>query len=223
MVQGRVNSPAGQLQQARELARTRLGDGYAEDLIDQDTLDERLEAVERATTVAELDALTADLRPVTAALVPTAANLPALAAAPQLRVLFGSIDRTGAWPVAARTRVRVVFGNATLDLRQAVLPDGPIELDIQLVFGNLDIIIPPGWQLDNDCGAILGSVEQHSGPPPANHPRRVLRLSGRVIFSSLTVHERLPGENQSAARKRHKRERKALAERSARALPASDD
>lgn len=219
-----MDSPAGQLQRAREQARTRLGDGYALDLIDQDTLDERLEAVERAATVAEIDALTADLRPaVTTALAPTAAALAVPDPPTRLRVLFSSVDRTGAWHVAARTRVRVVFGNATLDLRQAVLPGGPIELDVNIVFGNLDIIIPPGWQLDNECGAILGSVEQLSGPPPPGTPRQLLRVRGRVVFSSLTIHERLPGENAWGARKRRKREHKALAQRSARALPVGDD
>jgi hypothetical protein len=220
-----VDSPAGQLQRAREQARSRLGDGYAQDLIDQDVLDERLEAVEGATTVAEIDAIVADLRPVetTTALVPASAAVAVSGPAARLRVLFSSIDRTGAWHVGPRTHVRVVFGNATIDLRQAVLPGGPIELDVHLVFGNLDLIIPPGWQLDNDCGAILGSVEQLSGAPPPGPPRQVLRLRGRVIFSSLTIHERLPGENAWGARKRRKREHKALAQRSARALPAGDD
>ncbi|WAS95176.1 DUF1707 SHOCT-like domain-containing protein [Nannocystis punicea] len=219
-----MDSPAGQLQRAREQARAHLGDGYAQDLIDQDTLDERLEAVERAGTVAEIDALTADLRPApTAALVPAEAALAVPATSSRLRALFSSIDRTGAWHVAQRTHVRVVFGNATLDLRQAVLPGGPIELDLHVVFGNLDLIIPPGWQLDNDCGAILGSVEQLSGPPPPGKAGQILRLRGRVIFGSLTIHERLPGESAWTARKRRKREHKALAQRSARALPAGDD
>lgn len=219
-----MDSPAGQLQRAREQARSRLGDGYAQDLIDQDTLDERLEAVERAATVAEVDAIVADLRPPeTTSLVPASAAVAVSGPPARMRVLFSSIDRTGAWHVSPRTHVRVVFGNATIDLRQAVLPGGPIELDVNVVFGNLDLIIPPGWQLDNDCGAILGSVEQLSGPPPPGQPRQVLRLRGRVVFSSLTIHERLPGENAWGARKRRKREHKALAERSARALPAGDD
>lgn len=221
MVQGHVDSPAGQLQRAREQARSRLGDGYAQDLIDQDTLDARLEAVERATSLAELDALTADLRPAdTAALVPTTTAL--AAAAPALQVWFASLERLGAWHVAGRTRVRVAFGGAVLDLREAVLPDGPLELELDVWFGSIDLIIPPGWQLDNDYKLILSAVEQLSGATPPG-PRRLLRLRGRVIFGTLTIHERLPGENAWAARKRRKRERKALAERSARALSASDD
>ncbi|MFY0535764.1 hypothetical protein [Nannocystis pusilla] len=44
-----------------------------------------------------------------------------------------------------------------------------------------------------------------------------------MVFSSLTIHERLPGENAWGARKRRKREHKARAQRSARALPAGDD
>lgn len=213
------DTPAGQLEHAREQARVRLADAYARDILDQDQLDERLEAVERALTLAELDAVTAVLGPT--ALVPVAPATPAPIDAPQqLRVLFSAVDRTGAWTVAARTRVRVLFGGATLDLRQAVLPPGPIELDLWLVFGSLDIIIPPGWQLDDRCGAILGAVEHHGGPAPAP-TGRVLRLAGRVVFSSLTIHERLPGESERDARKRRKRERRGRA--GGPALPAADD
>lgn len=222
MVQVRVlDTPAGQLEQAREQARARLADGYAQDLLDQDQLDERLEAVERATSVAELDALTAALRPAgTAALVPTPAA-PLAPAAAQLRVLFGSLDRTGVWSMAASTRIRVVFGNATLDLRQAVLPPGPLVLDLSVVFGSLDIIVPPGWQIDAECGAVLGTVEQKTGPVATAENHRVLRLTGRVVFGNLTVHERLPGESAWDARKRRRRETKALAQR--RASPGGRD
>lgn len=208
-----MDTPAGQLQRAREQARARLADGYAHDLIDQDVLDQRMDDVERAGTIAELDRLTADVTPVASvALVPAAA-------AARLRVVFGALDRTGAWTVAPRTHVRVVLGSATLDLRQAVLQPGPIELELHIILGSLDLIIPPGWQIENECGAILGSVEQHSAAaPPSAAPRQVLRLTGRVTLASLTIHERLPGEGAWGAHKRRKRERKALAQRSSRAL-----
>lgn len=210
-------SPAEALRRERELARKLLADGYAEDHIDQDELDRRLERVEHATSVAELHGLTAELRPQVAstALVPVQGE-----AAQRLPVLFGSVERVGAWRVAARTFVRVIFGSAVIDLRQAILPAGAaeIELEVKVVFGNLEVIVPPGWTIDNRCGAVLASVEQDEGHVLPDDERRVLRLTGRVVLGSLSVFERLPGERGGQARRRRRREQRALGERSPRAL-----
>ncbi len=218
-------SPAESLRRERALARTLLADGYADDHIDQDELDRRLERVEHATSIAELQALTAELRPVASstALVPMTGQ-----PAQQLPVLFGSIERVGAWQVAARTYVRVIFGSAVLDLRQAILPSGAteIEIEVNVVCGSLELIVPPGWLIDNRCGAVLAAVEQDEGHVTAEDERRVLRVSGRVVLGSLSVFERLPGEGAWRARQRRRREQKALGERSQRALgrgPAGKD
>lgn len=212
-------SPAEALRRERELARKLLADGYAEDHIDQDELDRRLERVEHAETIAELHGLTAELRPavVSAALVPVADGREATQ---RLPVLFGSVERVGAWRVATRTFVRVIFGSAVIDLRQAILPAGvaEIELEVKVVFGNLEVIVPPGWTIDNRCGAVLASVEQDEGHVLPDDERRVLRLTGRVVLGSLSVFERLPGERGGQARRRRRREQKALGERSPRAL-----
>lgn len=216
-----ADTPAGLLQREREQARTLLAEAYAQDWIDQGELDDRLEQVERATTITRLHALTQDVRPVeSAALVPVAAP-----AGPPAKIgaLFSSVERGGAWRVPPSSRVRVVFGSATIDLRQAELPPGPIELAITVWFGSLDIIVPPGWRIDNDCGSILASVEQDDSTRPPGADARVLRLTGRVVFGSVTVRERLPGEGWNAARKRRRDERKALAERAGRALPRGRD
>jgi hypothetical protein len=209
-----VADTLAQLQREKERARTLLADGYAQDLIDQDALDERLEAVEQARTVAEVQATMADMAaPTTTALVPVRTAAPE-----RLGVLFGSIERHGAWSVPPSMRVRVWFGSAVLDLRTATLPDGPIELAVATMFGSLDVIVPPGWQIDNRCGAILASVEQQdSHASPAEAPR-VLRVTGRVVCGSLTIVERLPGEGSGDARRRRRQEGKALAEQRARAL-----
>lgn len=217
-----ADTPA-QLLQAKERARAALADGYAEDLIDQDELDERLDAVERARAVADLEPLMIGLtNGLTPAAKPTAL-VPASAAAPErIGVLLGSVARNGAWEVAARTRVRVVLGSAVLDLRTATLPDGPIAVDVTVVLGSLDVVVPPGWQIDNRCGAILASVEQDDSHAPAPRERRILRLTGRAVLGSVAVHERLPGEGAGDARRRRKRERKALAAQQGRALPPGE-
>lgn len=220
-----ADTPAGLLQREQEQARTLLGEAYAQDWIDQGELDHRLDRVERATTVAELRALTEDIRPAeSTALVPagSAAPAPAGPASTTIGATFSAVERGGAWKVPASARVRVLFGSATLDLRQAVAPPGTIELAVNIWFGSLDIVVPPGWRIDNDCAGVLASVEQDDSTRPDAPDGRLLRLTGKVVCGSLTVRERLPGEGAGAARKRRRDERKALAERAGRALPRGD-
>lgn len=194
---------AGRLQREKDEARALLAEGYAQDWIDQAELDRRLDAVERATQVEEVLAVTTELRSTpSTALVPVEAGPPH-----ELRVLLGSLERVGAWTVKPRTRVRVTFGSATLDLRQATLPAGPIELEVKVMCGSLDIVVPPGWRIDNQCEAILAAVEQGRGSQPAEG--RLVRLVGRVLFGSLTVTEgaelpraALPGASPQAAKLR---------------------
>ncbi len=211
-----TESLAVRLQRERELARALLADGYAQDHIDQDELDRRLERVEHASSIEELHGLTAELRPVaSAALVPVRDE-----PAQRIPVLFGSVERVGSWHVAPRTEASVIFGSTLLDLRQAILPAGVavIEVAVNVVFGSLEIVVPPGWQIDNRCGAVLSAVEQDDGMVRPEDERRVLRLTGRVVFGSLSVFERLPGERARDARRRRRREQKALGERRMRAL-----
>jgi hypothetical protein len=212
-----AESQADQLRREREETRALLAEGYAQDHIDQDELERRLDLAERAARVEELRALTSELRPIETALVPVRSTAPE-----HLPVTLGSLERAGAWQVSSRTFVRVLFGSAKLDLRQAMLPAGDLEIEIQLMCGNLELIVPPGWQIDNRCRAILGSIQQDPSSP-VRGPRRVLRLTGRVIFSSLLVCERLPGEGGFGAWRRRRSEQKALAERSARALQRGDE
>jgi hypothetical protein len=214
-----AETPAGMLLREREEARALLAEGYAQDWIEQSELDRRLERVEDARTIDELRALTVDVRPVatTTALVP-------VAEAERIPVLFGSVERRGAWQVAPRTRVTVTFGDAVLDLREAVLPAGvtELELEVKVTFGNLEVIVPPGWQIDNRCRVILAAAEQDPGGGPGRE-RPVLRLTGRIVLGSLVVKERLPGERGRDAKRRQRDQRKALREPPIRSLPARED
>jgi len=211
-----AESLAGQLKREREETRALLADGYAQDHIDQDELERRLDLAETAATVEELRVLTSELRPMETALVPVRASTPEY-----IPVTLGALERAGAWQVSPRTKLRVLFGSAEIDLREAVLPDGDIEIEVKLVFANLELIVPPGWQIDNRCGAVLGSIEQDPSSP-VRGPRRVLRLTGRVVFSSLSVYERKPGEGAFGAWRRRRGEHKALAGRPAKALRRGD-
>jgi len=211
----RVNLVA--LERARAVARERLGSGYADDLIDADELDRRLEALERAATHAEVDSLVEDLAAPQVAMVPVAspvAMIPADAVVPSqhIKAWFSETKRVGRWAAAQHNEVQAVCASVRLDLREAQLALGLTVFDVQVVMGEVEIIVPPGLAVDVDCSVFFAEVDQDEsfGEAPPLSPVRV-RIQGRVWLGSLNVREQLPGETRGEARKRRKGERKRLA------------
>jgi hypothetical protein len=214
------------LRDAREDARERLAAAYADDLLDADELDERLEKLESASDQPAVARLIADLAPQAPA-VPAAALVPVADAALQLSdrpakitSVFSSTERRGHWSPAPSSTVLTVFGSTVIDLREAALPRGILEIRITAMFGSVEIFVPPGLPVELECMAILGSAEQDdpSAPPDPERPR--VRITGWVALGSVEVRERLPGEGGWAARKRRKAAHKALRDAAARkALP----
>ena len=205
------------LERVRAVARERIGDGYARDLIDADELDRRLEALERAGAAAEVEELFVDL-----VLDESSAASPRIVAlvprddVPQHQrvvALFSEAKRVGAWLPGRTNEVQAVFASVQLDLREAQLGAGTTVFHATVVFGELEIIVPPGLPIDVECGVVFAEVDQDEslGQRPDPSGLRV-RVEGRVWFGSITIRERLVGETKSDARKRRKLERKRLAD-----------
>ncbi len=212
----RVNLVA--LERARVVARDRLGSGYAEDLIDADELDRRLEALERAATHAEIATLVDDLAAPHVAIAPVApsvALVPVDQVEPSQRIAawFSETKRVGRWTAAQVNEVQAICASVRLDLRDAQLAEGTTTFAVHVVMGEIEVIVPPGLAVDVDCSAFFGEVDQDErfGDEPVTTAARV-RIVGRVWLGSVTVREQLAGESRSDARKRRKAERKRLAE-----------
>jgi hypothetical protein len=211
-------SHSSELHDARKAAQERIGAAFAEDLIDPDELDRRLEAVEEATSITMLRRIVADLAPgdpsrdarlgVTALAVPQEV--------PQRRTvlaLLSDTKRVGPWTPARQTHVRSIIASTCIDLRQARLAPGVTELHLGVVLGEVEIIVPPGLLVESDCVVVLGSLELdqiEGGPSDPESPR--IQIRGFVLMGSVSVVERLPGETSRQARKRRKNQHKQLRE-----------
>lgn len=204
------------LERARALARERIGDGYARDLIDADELDRRLELLEQAATAAEIELLARDL---VAPSVAPSTQLVRVAAQPHELVPTLSIDawfsetkRTGPWTPARENAVSAVFASVRLDLRDARLAEGTTTFAVKIFAGEVELIVPPGLRIDVECSTFFGEVD-HDDPvesiePAPEHANVRVLLTGSVYLGSLSVREQLPGETRSDARKRRKAARK---------------
>lgn len=231
------------LRDGKRAAETLISERYAEGLIDGDELERRLELVQDAETIDALERLIVDLvdpgvAPSTA-LVPRAqvaagyglanasartdahalAQLDDIAPQRQFTALFSSVEQGGRWTPARHNRVIDVFGDATLDLREAVLGPGPTIIDVRCVFASLVLIVPPGLAVRIEASATFASVErdEHISELPRGPGEPFVVVQGLLVFASLEIRDRMPGESRREARRRHKAARKA-AKRERRAL-----
>lgn len=215
------------LRDRREQVISRLSDGYARDLIDVDELEHRLDLAHRARSIAELEPLIADLGDPgpssSTALVlagPTAIDDPARADTRKLRVIMGSVERRGRWTVPRALDLRVLWGHAELDFRDASLGPGVTTIQVHVLMGNLEVILPPNLAIEVDVSSFAGAVtERHRVPPDHDPGRPQIRIVGAVRFGNLEVTTRLPGETARDAHRRERRERRELQRAERRALP----
>lgn len=197
------------LSDRRDTVIDRLSSGYAQGYFEVEELERRLARAHAAQTTTELDALVTDLAPstrATTALVPS--TQAALVPAQRTRVIFGSIERTGRWTVPAQLSARVLCGSLVLDLREARLVAGETTIDVSVMMGNLEIVVPPGVEVDVGASSFLGHAEERveRSTVPAGP---IVRIVGRVRLGNLEVETRRVGETRRDARWRRRAERRA--------------
>lgn len=179
----------------RERVIQRLTDAFANDLISVAELEERLEKVYRATTAAEAEALIAGLVPVAGqaglGLAQRAEQLPYQEEPRSERFLsiMSSQSRRGVWAVPRRLKTVALFSDTTIDLTHAMLPRDIIELEVNVIFANLEIIVPPGMRVVNRVGAFAANVESEPAldlaPMVPGSP--VLRVTGNAVFANVEI------------------------------------
>ncbi len=106
----------------------------------------------------------------------------------QLRVVMGSCERRGTWKVPSHIDARVTLGNMELDLREADLgPETTIEAN--LMFGNLEVIVPEDVEVDVDVDNLASNVEKHEREPVgfAWPGARRVRVIGKARFANCEV------------------------------------
>ena len=210
------------LRDRRERAIALLSDAFARDSVDLDEFERRLTLVHNAASVAEIEQVVCDVAPTETATplpVPASRALVPLANVEdraRLITVMGSVERNGSWAPGRHTRITTVMGSVDLDFREARLPAGPTEIEVTIVMGSLHLIVPPELPVEMEGVAVLGSFEHLDRAPAQPDPERpLLRIRGVTVMGSVEIETRLPGESEGDARRRRRRERKALRARNA--------
>jgi hypothetical protein len=144
-------------------------------------LADRVEAASSAPTREQLERLTADLPLPAGAVTGTDVALPAR----ESRV-FADVRRAGAWPVPASSRWKSVFGDVVLDLRQARVTAPEVVIDVETIFGDIDVLVPEGIAVEVRSRVVFGRVDQRAGAAAAPGAPRVV-LTGGTVFGNVKV------------------------------------
>jgi hypothetical protein len=196
------------LEAARHEAIQLLSESLANDVLSLDGFEERLVRVKQAESRSTLAAIMADLEGLSGATplpVPFRAPVPAasdatwsgvpFAPAEHLRIasMFGSTKRAGSWTVPLALRLQILFGEMTIDLRDAVFAAEALDVELDIRFGSLTLIVPPGVQIENQVREVMTS-STHSVRDSANTDPigLLIRFTGSALCASIDVKERLP-------------------------------
>jgi len=213
------------LKAERDRTIAALTDAFTSDLFDMDEFDTRVGKAHEATTIEALvhlrsDILPADEEPL--AMMETQGHAEAqealVLAQPESKwvlSLLGGSERKGRWRVPKKLRVGTVLGGCEIDLREALIAPGVTEVQAFACLGGIEIIAPPGLAIECNGIGILGGFEssEEVSASLSGDDKPLVRITGVALLGGVEVSVREVGESSRQAKKRRKRERKALAKK----------
>lgn len=107
--------------------------------------------------------------------------------------IFGGRERTVDSQSFKGGKITAMFGGSEIDLRGAQLADGINVLDIFVVFGGSEIIVPADWNVKVEVFSLLGgfSDKRSSALKVVPNPDKVLIVKGFVMFGGGEVKYKL--------------------------------
>ncbi len=187
----------------REAIRV-LCQAQAHDHLSVEAFESRLEQVRHAPNEATLAAILADLDELVFPPAVISDRYPAAAdhtgAAPvspaehlRLSSVFGSTTRAGSWTAPHVLAARVLFGEMTIDLRDAVFGADVMDIEINIALGSFTLIVPAGTQVENEVEETLSSSTHSTRSARGASPNGLLiRVTGTAFMGSVEVKERFP-------------------------------
>jgi Domain of unknown function (DUF1707)/Cell wall-active antibiotics response 4TMS YvqF len=177
----------------RERAAAFLSARFADDMLSLDAFEERVAAVYRVSTIAELHGLTADLAPAPPAAAESravrgAAIADSVPARDRRFAILANLEHHSMAVAPRQLALSAVFGNVEIDLRDARFGAGTTEIHVHAVFGHIAVTLPAGTRVEQQASGILGSIE--CPPSPWSRARRDaphVRLTGHALLGAVEV------------------------------------
>ena len=119
--------------------------------------------------------------------------------------VFGQEQLSGRWRMPRSLRVLTVFGETTIDMREAILAadalsEGVVEIHGRCLFGQTRIIVPEGVEVDVRGSVAFGARSLKLAPVPRVSGTPVIVVHLNVAFGEVKVRSRpIPASASSPA------------------------
>ncbi|MEA4917568.1 LiaI-LiaF-like domain-containing protein [Proteiniphilum sp.] len=101
-------------------------------------------------------------------------------------VVFGGSESIFLDPVFYGGEISALFGGVVLDLRRTQLPEGITYLDVDAVFGGVELHIPGDWLVETKFQTILGGMQDKRLVSPPDNSRKLI-IKGDLIFGGCEI------------------------------------
>lgn len=178
----------------RERVIEKLTLNYAHNNLDDEEFETRLSRATNTDSEQELMSLVQDLPEVAEpapaprkrsdSTVPV--NLGPVREEGTLVALLGGTSRKGVWQPPRNLRIFAMLGGVDLDFTQAEMPPGTTEVTVFTFMGGIDIVVPPGLNVDVSGVPLMGGFDDRSsGIVDPEAP--TLRVRGVAIMGGVDV------------------------------------
>lgn len=199
-----------ELEDTRQEAIHRLCLAQAQGMLSVDLFEQRLALVREAPTPAAIGQLIADLEVGSGKWevgsemsvgyprdVSLESYAPVSEAPQRLRMtaIFASTKRRGQWVVPYEIETKVIMGELTIDLRDALFAWDTLLINVDVTLGELKLVVPVGTRIENEIDDFIGGGKvKMKGGHGAEPNGLVVHLFGSVRFGSVDVRQRLSTE-----------------------------
>jgi hypothetical protein len=163
----------------RDHVITLLNTAQAEGRLSPVERDQRIVAARQAETFDDLVPLTRDLvSPTGPAARPIVSydESHTTETADQIVAIFAGTTRKHSWRVRRNTSILAMFGGVDLDLTQATFESRELTFNVFCLFGGVEVVVPPGTEVDSQVIAIFGGSDVGKlVPPDPSAPKLVVK------------------------------------------------
>ena len=104
-----------------------------------------------------------------------------------LNSTFGSVEKSVYTKNFQGGTVSCIFAGGQINFARADF-EGVAILDVSVIFGGLDIVIPANWNLKNEVNVMFGGIEdKRKFAPSVTENGKTLILKGNVMFGGIEI------------------------------------
>lgn len=103
-------------------------------------------------------------------------------------VIFGASKNIVIAPIFNGTDINTIFGGAVLDLRKTDIEEGETTIEVNVVFGGVEIYVPSNWEVIVNTTNILGATEdKRFYTDEKTFSNKQLIIKGSCIFGGIEI------------------------------------